>query len=205
MEKVDWWNKAKEAGLETGWFPTVILAQWQLETGNFTSANLLNNNNIAGQTWQPYMGTALKGTARPAAEGGYYIKYVDPVVGYVDFIKKNRRYAGVRLQSSEEGQIRAIAAAGWAVDPAYAEKLISILNRNKTQGFTLKEEDLSMVLNFDEDWQWKQLGDSLDGLYRKGLISDYKWVERAYTRRMSFSELAWINTVVAARQNGIEV
>jgi hypothetical protein len=90
-----WWNKAKEASAVVGWFPTVILAQWQWETGNFTSNNLTKNNNIAGQTWLPYMGEASKGTAR--AEGGFYIKYADPVEGYTDFILCNPRYANVRI------------------------------------------------------------------------------------------------------------
>ncbi|RTE05477.1 glucosaminidase domain-containing protein [Paenibacillus whitsoniae] len=146
-DKNYWWNKAKEASLETGWLPTVILAQWQLETGDFLSANLQVNNNIAGQTWQPYMGTELKGTARPAAEGGYYIKYADPVVGYVDFIAKNGRYAGVKLQTTEEGQIKAIAAAGWATDPEYATKLINVLKSNRQQGYTLQRwEDETLKL-----------------------------------------------------------
>lgn len=52
----------------------------------------MNNNNIAGQTWQPYMSEVLRGSARPKVEGGYYIKYADPVIGYVDFIQTNGRY-----------------------------------------------------------------------------------------------------------------
>ncbi|RKN85377.1 DUF1906 domain-containing protein [Paenibacillus ginsengarvi] len=56
-----------------------------------------------------------------------------------------------------------------------------------------------------EQWQWKMLGDSLDGLYHKGLISDYTWAEKAYKGVMTASELAWLNTVMLARENGIEV
>ncbi|RTE09294.1 glucosaminidase domain-containing protein [Paenibacillus whitsoniae] len=147
MNMIDWWNKAREASLEIGWFPTVILAQWQLETGNFTSSNLRVNNNIAGQTWQPYMSQSLKGTPRPASEGGFYIKYDDPIEGYVDFILQNRRYADVRWKLTEMDQIQAIAAAGWATDPNYANKLVKILISNQQQGFTLQraeEESLKL-------------------------------------------------------------
>ncbi|MGG1519535.1 glucosaminidase domain-containing protein [Paenibacillus oryzisoli] len=147
MNMINWWNKAKEASLDTGWFPTVILAQWQLETGNFTSSNLHINNNIAGQTWQPYMSESLKGTPRPASEGGFYIKYDDPVAGYVDFILQNGRYADVRCKATEMEQIQAIATAGWAVDPNYANKLVKILSSNQQQGFTLQraeEESLKL-------------------------------------------------------------
>jgi hypothetical protein len=199
-----WWVKAKEASQQVGWFPTVILAQWQLETGHFTSSNFLNNNNIAGQTWQSYMPESIRGTARPKAEGGYYIRYEDPVIGYVDFIRKNDRYANVKLKETEEGQIHEIAARGWAVDPKYAEKLIGRLNDNKFAGCVLEDEEMQ-PMKFDDDWQWKLLGDALDGLCKQGLIHDYKWAEKAYTRQLTQTELSWLNMIVYARQNGVEV
>lgn len=87
------------------------------------------------------MPESMRGTARPAAEGGYYIRYDDPVTGYVDFIQKNGRYANVKLIDTEENQIQGIAARGWAIDQRYAEKLIARLNRNKLQGFVFVEED----------------------------------------------------------------
>lgn len=134
-DKRYWWEEAKKASSIVGWFPTVILAQWQHETGNFSSPNFVNNNNIAGQTWRDYMPEFMKGTARPKAEGGYYIKYDDAVDGYTDFIQSNKRYSHVKDERTEEGQIRAIAAAGWAVDPEYAAKLINTMNGNKKQGY----------------------------------------------------------------------
>lgn len=63
-----------------------------------------------------------------------------------------------------------------------------------------EDDDMQM-----EQWQWKMLGDSLDGLYRKGLIGDYTWAEKAYKGEMKQSELAWLNTIILARQNGIDV
>ncbi|TMV49345.1 glycoside hydrolase [Paenibacillus mesophilus] len=56
-----------------------------------------------------------------------------------------------------------------------------------------------------EQWQWKMLGDSLDGLYHKGLIGDYTWAEKAYKGEMTQTELVWLNTIVYARQQGIQV
>ncbi|CAH1203017.1 hypothetical protein PAECIP111891_02202 [Paenibacillus allorhizoplanae] len=136
-----WWGKAKEASSIIGWFPTVIFAQWQHETGHFTSSNFTKNNNIAGQTWQSYMPLSMKGSARPSAEGGYYIRYDDPVTGYVDFIQKNGRYANVKQLGTEEEQICEIAACGWAADKNYALKLINRLNENKQQGYVFEEDD----------------------------------------------------------------
>ncbi|MBA2943227.1 glucosaminidase domain-containing protein [Paenibacillus sp. CGMCC 1.16610] len=136
-----WWGRAKEASLQVNWLPTVILAQWQLETGHFQSFNFINNNNIAGQTWQSYMPLSMKGTPRPSAEGGFYIRYDDPVIGYVDFIQKNGRYANVKIFETEQGQINEIAARGWAADTEYAEKLMNRLLSNRLQGFILEEDD----------------------------------------------------------------
>ena len=65
------------------------------------------------------------------------------------------------------------------------------------------EEEIE--LKFEHDWQWKMLGDSLDGLYRKGLIGDYSWAEKAYEGKLTQSELSWLNMIVYARSNGIEV
>ncbi|MFD0868753.1 N-acetylmuramoyl-L-alanine amidase [Paenibacillus residui] len=65
-----------------------------------------------------------------------------------------------------------------------------------------KKEDDTLKL---ETWQWKMLGDTLDGLYRKGVIGDYSWAEKAYTGKLTASELAWLNTVIFARQAGVEV
>jgi hypothetical protein len=135
-----WWSKAIEASQMIGWFPTVILAQWQLETGNFTSSNLQRNNNIAGQTWYKGLPETMKGTARPPNEGGFYIRYDDPVDGYVEFIQQNGRYRGVKDMPDENAQIDAIAAAGWAIDPNYADKLKAILAANTAAGYVLEVE-----------------------------------------------------------------
>lgn len=70
----------------------------------------------------------------------------------------------------------------------------------KGQPIPGEEDDMQL-----EQWQWKMLGDSLDGLYRKGLIGDYRWAEKAYKGEMKASELAWLNTVITARQNGVQV
>lgn len=72
--------------------------------------------------------------------------------------------------------------------------------------WNLRGEELdNMAMNFEHDWQWKMLGDALDGMYRKGLISDYTWAEKAYNRQLTSTELAWLNTVVLARQQGVEL
>jgi hypothetical protein len=130
-----YWILANKAAKQLGWLAETIFTQWSWETAHFTSANLLNNNNIAGQTWTSANPTSMRGTARAEKEGGYYIKYADPVQGYVDFIKKNHRYDGVKNAKSVEAQIDAIAKAGWATDPHYAAGLKSLHQYNIQHGY----------------------------------------------------------------------
>lgn len=90
-----------------------------------------------------------------------------------------------------------VCPAPYVRDPAAWEAFKQMIDREmKGENDTLK---------FDEDWQWKMLGDALDGLYKKGVISDYTWAEKAYTRKLTQSELAWLNTIMFARQQCVEV
>lgn len=50
-----------------------------------------------------------------------------------------------------------------------------------------------------ETWQWKMLGDAIDGLYKKGIIGDYTWAEKAYTGTLTQSELSWLTMIVLTR------
>ncbi|OPH47640.1 hypothetical protein BC351_10650 [Paenibacillus ferrarius] len=66
---------------------------------------------------------------------------------------------------------------------------------------TVKDED-EMKLDLN---QWKMLGDSIDAWYRKGWITDYKWAEKSYKQELTLSDLAWLQSIVFSRQNGIQV
>jgi len=129
-----YYQLAIEASKIIEWLPEVILSQWQVETAHFTSNNFLKNNNIAGQTWQTYMPLSIKGSARPKGEGGFYIKYANPVDGYVNFIEKNPRYSKVKNFKTAEEQFKEIAKQGWATAPNYAKTLLSVHNSNIKKG-----------------------------------------------------------------------
>lgn len=47
------------------------------------------------------------------------------------FLKANRRYAACFRETTGEGWARAVAAAGYATDPAYADKLIAVMRGRK--------------------------------------------------------------------------
>lgn len=113
---------------ETGWHPLFLMAQWSEETSWFTSANFRNNNNIAGQTTHD-PDDPRRGTARPRNEGAWYIKYDDPVEGYIDFVHNNPRYSQVKNYKTAEDQAVEIKRAGWATNPNYVKNLTSIISK----------------------------------------------------------------------------
>lgn len=91
----------------------------------------------------------------------------------------------------------ACPGANFPWDKLYAKlRLYAALNGDENG------EDSVMKL---ETWQWTQLSTALDGLYRAGKIGDYTWVERAYKGELTAAELAWLNTVVLARIENVEV
>lgn len=47
------------------------------------------------------------------------------------FLKANPRYAACFRETTGEGWARAVAAAGYATDPAYADKLIAVMRGRK--------------------------------------------------------------------------
>jgi hypothetical protein len=128
--EADYWEWALDVSSVIGWSPLFIMAQWRDETGNFSSPNFVNNNNIAGQTWTPNCG-CLKGTPRPKVEGGWYIKYEDAAQGYIDFIQKNSRYDHVKNLKTPEEQAKAVAEQGWAVAPDYLDKLLVLIEETR--------------------------------------------------------------------------
>lgn len=54
------------------------------------------------------------------------------------FFIKNRRYASCFQQTTGEGWARAVAAAGFATDPNYADKLIAVMRGRNMQRFDMK-------------------------------------------------------------------
>lgn len=101
--------------------------------------------------------------------------------------------------------------AAMLADPAWLEALAHVTTTGVASAFGLPEVPEESVEDqatkaIDtmqlEQWQWKMLGDSLDGFYRTGLLGDYTWAEKAYKGLLTQVELTWINSILIARQNG---
>ena len=141
------WPLAEQAGQELGVPPQAVMAQAALETGwgkhitqsaaGMSSHNLFNIK--ADERWQgpkvvvdtlEYENGVAK---RQKAAFRAYDSYADSFRDYVDFLKSSPRYQDALANSgSAEEFAHNLHQAGYATDPAYARKLIDIMQREVT-------------------------------------------------------------------------
>lgn len=132
---------ARAASAESGVPARLILSQAALESGwgqreiarpdGSTSHNLFGIK--AGAGWRgdivQVMTTEFSdGTARSVEQPfRAYRSYAESFADYAHLIARSDRYREVRTAPSAEEAARRIQAAGYATDPAYADKLIAIM------------------------------------------------------------------------------
>jgi flagellar protein FlgJ len=136
------WPHAEQAGRELGVDPRVIVAQAALETGwgsrqmrtddGRSTFNLFGIKADARWTGARVGVTTLEydgGVPAPTrAQFRAYGSLGEGVADYVRFLKANGRYAAALADGSRGGDFAAgLQAAGYATDPAYADKIRGIL------------------------------------------------------------------------------
>ncbi|WOJ93290.1 flagellar assembly peptidoglycan hydrolase FlgJ [Congregibacter variabilis] len=139
---------AEQTARKLGVEPDVLLAQAALETGwgkHVSSDQRGSSNNFfnikAGAGWEgPTVsvqtveyrdGVAVRETARFRA----YDSAAESFADYAALIKGSPRYSEAQDQAADgEQYLRALQRAGYATDPAYADKVLSILQRNDLAG-----------------------------------------------------------------------
>ena len=135
---------AEQAAAELGVPANVLLAQSALETGWGQKIIRSNDGNSshnlfgikADSRWQ---GESVRvgsleyrdGTARQEVSAfRVYDSYQESFRDYVDFIKSNERYSPALRQVNSSGEyIKALQEAGYATDPEYADKVMTIIKR----------------------------------------------------------------------------
>lgn len=136
---------AEQAAKELGISPKVLLAQAALETGwgrsvikHSDGSNSFNLFNIkAGKSWQGEQTRVstmeyVNGVTRKEQSGfRSYNSYQESFNDYVNFIKNNPRYQNA-LQHAGNGEryLQELQRAGYATDPSYARKVMSIYHGN---------------------------------------------------------------------------
>ena len=123
--------------LGTGIYPSVMLAQWAVESGYGTSSLAKNNFNFFGIKCY---GSNCKGGWKnyPTKLQGYY--------GYVSLLTKNERYSKARKADSPRHQIRELVNAGYAGNtPGYENYIMGIINSNDLARFDKRTELLALL------------------------------------------------------------
>lgn len=135
---------AKQAGQASGVPPQLILGQAALESGwgkrEIRMADGSNSFNLFGikanagwngkvaevMTTEYKNGVAYKQVEKFRA----YSSYAEAFQDYAGLISNNPRYADVLQQGSDvAGMAQAIQKAGYATDPKYADKLVSVMGK----------------------------------------------------------------------------
>lgn len=135
---------AEAAAAELGLDPNVLLAQAALETGwgrsviknadGSSSFNLFgikagghwDGKRVGVRTLEYEQGVPM----RKAASFRAYDNYAESFADYVSFLKENPRYATALAKSDDSAAyVRELQKAGYATDPQYANKILSIARR----------------------------------------------------------------------------
>lgn len=136
----------------SGLFPSVKMAQAILESssGNSTLAAKHNNHfgikrgiGWKGEVVSMKTGEVLNGRSVTITDA--FRKYSDAFSSFVDhtrFLQNNSRYAkaGVFKAATPEAQILAIKNAGYATDPEYVNKIISLITKWNLKSLDLKKK-----------------------------------------------------------------
>jgi flagellar protein FlgJ len=138
------WPHAQSAAASLGVDPRLLVAQAALETGwgrylmshpDGRSANNLFGIKADGR-WEgrrvevPTLEYENGALLRVVAPFRAYPSVAESFADYADFVRSNPRYAGALAHAADAGAyMRELQAAGYATDPAYAEKVLAILAR----------------------------------------------------------------------------
>lgn len=135
------WSKAKEAAESMGLDPKVLIAQAALETGwgksvakaadgsssnnlfNIKSAGATNHDSVEIKTTEYIANTPIKMNASFRK----YASVEESFNDYVSLIKNNDRYQNALANAgSAERYVNELSKAGYATDPNYGSKIMSI-------------------------------------------------------------------------------
>jgi flagellar protein FlgJ len=122
-----------QAALESGW------GQREIPTANGSpSYNLFGikaGSNWSGPVTEVTTTEFEQGAAKKIkAQFRVYGSYVEAIADYVKLLTNNPRYAEVANARSPEQAAHALQKAGYATDPQYANKLVSVIQQMKNSG-----------------------------------------------------------------------
>ncbi|MFF2157009.1 N-acetylmuramoyl-L-alanine amidase family protein [Paenibacillus chitinolyticus] len=138
------------------------------------------------------------------------ITHKDCPLPFMDLLFDDRHCAGKGWTSGEIAWMRANlhvdniqGEALWRKFLAEIEELTSYLREN--DGKLLRKEDeenMPLPLN---DYEWKMLNAIWSQRYNRQEITDWKWIAKIRSKQLTAGELAFLNAVVAAKQDRLSI
>lgn len=189
--------------------PSVRIAQCWLETGGNVPSwfNLggykvgsakptawWDGSSVNTATKEVYNGVVVSTSANWRAYKSIYHYFKDQ-----DLLFDISRYERVKAALSHDVQCNALYACGYATDPLYASKLMSIIKANGLTKFDVveeKEDEEEMKLT---EYQWAVLENNVRSLLSTKVISDTDWLVKVQKRTITNSDLNWLNNVITMR------
>jgi peptidoglycan hydrolase FlgJ len=162
----DLWPHARRAASALGLAPEVLLAQSALETGwgrhVIPNADGTSSYNLFGikadSRWEgarAHVQTLEYVDGIPERQRAAFRAYESPARSfddYVEFIRGNPRYREALAQVPDaEGYLRGLQEAGYATDPAYADKILGILGRGALQSVAALKSAPQVPISRHED------------------------------------------------------
>lgn len=187
-------------------FPSVRLAQNILETGcvihpwynlggikvgSGETNEWWDGSSVVKNTWEVIDGYRVDTAANFRAYKSVYHFYKDQ-----DLFFQASRYDRVRSAISPDEQARMLKECGYATDPQYADKLISIIDASDLRKYDDVEGD---NVNLSDN-EWNMVAVTLKNLYDDGIISDSSWIDKAENKELTLSELSFLNLIIVSRK-----
>ncbi|MCR8633508.1 glycoside hydrolase family 73 protein [Paenibacillus radicis (ex Xue et al. 2023)] len=191
----------------TGILASITISQGALESAWGSAAPRNNLFGIKG-TGQEFTTQEYINGAFVTVTDGFrvYSNWEGSVIDHSNFLIENSRYtkAGFLDRCSVldyAGAAQALQAAGYATDPSYATKLISIIENNLLHQYDIledsKEDETNMPMKL-EQWQWDMLYKVMGNAYNADQLN-WNWMQKIVDKTLTASELAFLNTVLDGR------
>ncbi len=136
---------AQHTAQRTGVFASITIAQAALESGWGESGLAKVGKNLFGikadSRWRE---ETLTFDTKEFIRGQWivvpatwrkYDSWQASIDDHATFLKQNPRYQQCFTCQTADAFVRALAKAGYATDPAYADKVIAVMNKHKLQTF----------------------------------------------------------------------
>jgi peptidoglycan hydrolase FlgJ len=151
------WSHAADAAQLLGVQPQFIVGQAALESGwgkyeiraadGQPSHNLFGikaGGNWKGQSVEKSTVEYVNGVAvKTVDKFRVYASYSESFRDYANLLRDNARYAGVIGQGDARGFAQGLQRGGYATDPAYADKLVSVINSTRDMAAPRATPELS--------------------------------------------------------------